>query len=170
MSETPERVQARMIAALPEFPRYGYYVKVALAGYGPDLDAEDMPATSWEDVASQIVSELNHMAEFNGEGSDIGFTAAETHYAGYQRGDDGIVQAVDAYHEALADLTRSRELSDMAANFDNERANAPLYAGRPDLWHATIYNLITEHFPLDVSRNSRLYVWECTEDPGTEES
>jgi len=44
--EKAREAQERMIAALPVFPRWGFYVKTGLAGYGPDLEPDDMPAAS----------------------------------------------------------------------------------------------------------------------------
>jgi hypothetical protein len=159
--------QARMLAALPPFPQYGFYVKTGLTGYGPDLDESDYPADSWESVATDIASELREMSEFNWTGADAEFESAERLYANDER-----LGAADTYHSALTAHMLSRELDIMAQNFAN-LANAdnpaPLYAGRPELRHARIWNLITENFPLDVSYNSRLYVWECEEAPDTEE-
>jgi hypothetical protein len=147
-----ERIQAAMIAATPAFPRYGYYVKTGLAGYGPDLDENDYPAMSWESLASEVASELSAMADFAMEGAYL---------AGDVEGD---------YQRAWQEFKRSESLAMLAAELDSERANAPLYTGRPELWHATIYSIVSARFPLDVSDNTRLYVWECsTEDPGEED-
>lgn len=137
-----EEVQARMIAALPEFPRFGYYVKTGLTGYGPDLDESDSPAGSWEGVASEISEELHHAADFAMEGAYI---------AGDMEGD---------YERAWKQFKLSENLNVKAMEFDNKRAETPLYAGRPELWHATIHSMITNEFPLDISDNSKLYVWE----------
>jgi hypothetical protein len=211
-----EAAQARMLAALPDFPRFGFYVKTGLAGYGPDLDENDFPATSWESVALELAQELSFMADFNDQGASALADEARTIYdqarehvqpwrpvrvvaivtprslrervaervtdawralRGHQpelvpepEGPDwqGIA---DTYHDADEADRLADELSTLAANFTN-LANAddpaPLYQGRPELRHARIWDLIGEHFPLDVSDNTRLYVWECAEDPGDE--
>lgn len=147
-----EEVQARMIAALPDYPQFGYYVKTGMAGYGPDLDETDMPAGSWEGAASEISEELGRAAAFAMEGAYI---------AGDMEGD---------YERAWKQFKLSEDLAAKAMAFDGKRADAPLYAGRPELWHATIYSLITNTFPLDIGDNSRLYVWECEEDPSADEN
>jgi len=176
--EKAREAQERMIAALPVFPRWGFYVKTGLAGYGPDLEPDDMPAASWEDVAGQVAWELRSAAEFSHEGAIIradqareAYDRARSDY--YVRIQAGNWQAVaDGYHEAWADLRLGWELDDLAATFEvlAETENpAPLYQGRPELRHARIWDLL-QQFPYGISRNSRLYVWECEEDPGEEGS
>jgi hypothetical protein len=167
--------QDRMVAALPGFPRFGFYVKTGLAGYGPDLEPEDMPATSWEDVALQVAGELSHMAEFNDQGASA---LADQAREAYQEASRYKITApvaetwrsiADTYHEADEARRLADELSNLAANFTNLAESedpAPLYQGRPELRHARIWDLIGEHMPMDVSHNTRLYVWECEEDPG----
>jgi len=147
-----EEAQKRMLTALPAFPEFGYYVKTGLSGYGPDLEPDDMPARSWESVASEIAWELIQAADYAMEGAYI---------AGDTEGD---------YERAWKEFKRSEFLASVAQELNNERANAPLYAGRPELWHATIHSIITARFPLDISDNTRLYVWECEENPDTDES
>lgn len=162
--------QARMLAALPAFPQYGFYVKTGLAGYGPDLDESDMPYISWEDIASAIATEFRDMAEFNGQGASATAETAETLYNDPVA--DARITALEYYRDAWKTLKLAEELDNMAMNFDNLAKTedvAPLYQGRPELRHARIWNLITEQFPYDVSYNSRLYVWECEEEPDTEE-
>jgi len=147
-----QAAQARMLAALPDFPQFGFYVHTGLAGYGPDLEDGDYPARSWEDVASQVAWELRSAADFSHEGARV-------------------VAAADLYHEAWTALRLSWELDNLAANFENlanAESPAPLYQGRPELRHARIWDLLTSQFPLNISHNSRLYVFECEEDPGEE--
>jgi len=169
-----EQAQARMLAALPEFPRWGFYVKTGLAGYGPDLDENDWPAMSWEDVALQVAEELGHMAEFNAEGASALAGQAREAYEPTMASPETVSAKAWAdiaytYHEADTARRLADDLDTLRLNFENlarEEDPAPLYRGRPELRHARIWDLITEQFPLDVSHNnSRLYVWECTEDP-----
>jgi hypothetical protein len=54
-------------------------------------------------------------------------------------------------------------------NLDSKREEAPLYKDNPALWESTLQRLINENFPLDVSHNSRLYVWDCIEHDDSEE-
>ena len=166
-----QAAQARMIAALPDFPQFGFYVHTGLTGYGPDLESDDYPARSWEDVARQVAWELRSAADFNHEGATAQADQAAEAYEAAQRGEDGVVRAADLYHEAWADLRLGWELSNLAVTFEvlaDAEDPAPLYIDRPELRHARIWDLISKKFPLDISRNSRLYVWECEEDPGEE--
>ena len=166
-----QAAQARMLAALPDFPQFGFYVHTGLAGYGPDLEDDDYPARSWEDVASQVAWELRSAADFSHEGARVLADQAKEAYEAAQRGEDGVVAAADLYHEAWTALRLSWELGNLAANFENlanAESPAPLYQGRPELRHARIWDLLTSQFPLNISHNSRLYVFECEEDPGEE--
>ena len=166
-----QAAQARMLAALPDFPQFGFYVHTGLAGYGPDLEDGDYPARSWEDVASQVAWELRSAADFSHEGATAQADQAKEAYEAAQRGEDGVVAAADLYHEAWTALRLSWELDNLAANFENlanAESPAPLYQGRPELRHARIWDLLTSQFPLNISHNSRLYVFECEEDPGEE--
>jgi hypothetical protein len=166
--------QERMLAALPGFPRFGFYVKTGLAGYGPDLEPEDMPATSWEDVALQVAGELSHMAEFNDQGASALADQAREAYEPAMASPETVSAKAWAdiaytYHEAGEARQLADDLDNLRGTFEvlAESADpAPLYQGRDDLRHARIWDLIGEHFPLDVSHNTRLYVWECDEDPG----
>jgi hypothetical protein len=165
--------QDRMVAALPGFPRFGFYVKTGLAGYGPDLEPEDMPATSWEDVALQVAGELSHMAEFNDQGASALADQAREAYEPAMASPESIPAKTWAdiaytYHEADEARRLADELGILGQNFTNLAESedpAPLYQGRPELRHARIWDLISKHMPMDVSHNTRLYVWECNEDP-----
>lgn len=142
--------QARILDMLPRYPEYGYYIKTGLAGYGPDLDETDEPVTDgWETLADVIADELARAADFAFEGAEICGTQAD------ETGN------LELYRDAWRAFKRSEELRVLAATFDNARKDAPLYAGRPELWHATIYDLTVRHFPVDVYDHSRLYIWEC---------
>ena len=160
-----ETEQARILAALPAYPQYGYYVKTGLAGYGPDLESEDYPVTDgWEALADVIAEELRNAADYAYDGASIAGDQADEQYSRVDS-DGSTVAALDLYRDAWHAFKQSGELRTLAATFDNSRKDAPLYAGRPDLWHATIYDLIGRHFPVDVYDHSRLYVWECEEAP-----
>ena len=105
-----QAAQARMLAALPDFPQFGFYVHTGLAGYGPDLEDGDYPARSWEDVASQVAWELRSAADFSHEGARVLADQAKEAYEAAQRGEDGVVAAADLYHEAWTALRLSWEL------------------------------------------------------------
>jgi hypothetical protein len=171
-----QAAQEQMLAALPDFPRFGYYVHTGLAGYGPDLEPDDYPARNWEGVASQVAWELRSAAEFNHEGAtaEAGQARATYQYASYSQDTRETADwraIAEQYHEAWADLALSWNLDNLAADFENlADADNPalLYEGRPELRHARIWDLLGR-FPYDISHNSRLYVRECEEDPGEQE-
>ncbi|TDC01136.1 hypothetical protein E1091_03455 [Micromonospora fluostatini] len=77
-------------------------------------------------------------------------------------GAEGLAESGD-FEGAWKTHKRSDALATMAHNFDNRRADAPIYVGRSDLWHDTIRRMAQEAHLRDVSDNSRLYVWECTD-------
>jgi len=159
-----EAAQARMIAALPEF-----WVHTGIAGYGPDLEPDDMPARSWEDVASQISWELDQAADFQAQGASA---MADQARDAYEHRQYVCWEAIaETYHDADEASRLADELAILKRTFDSlsdADSTAPLYEGRPELRHARIWDLISGKFPLDISDNSRLYVWECEEDPGEE--
>ncbi|GAA3751134.1 hypothetical protein [Micromonospora maritima] len=121
-----------------------WHVATGLAGYGPDGSDGYGTATDMPTLADLIRSELRDASSAEDETSR------------------SIAEAGD-YEDAWKIKTRSEELDTLAANFDNKRADAPLYAGRPDLWAETVQRLAVEKFPLDISYNTRLYVWPCEE-------
>jgi len=168
-----QAAQEAMIAALPFFPRYGFYVKTGLAGYGPDLEPDDMPAASWEDVALQIAYELGNAADFSAEDASTQADQARAAYDQANRvrnsGPYPWQHIAEAYHEADEARRLADELDNLKTEFEalaEADDPAPLYQGRPELRHARIWDLVSEQFPLDISHNSRLYVWEGEEDPG----
>jgi hypothetical protein len=168
-----EAAQARMLAALPDFPQFGFWVHTGLAGYGPDLEPDDYPARSWEAVASQIAWELNSAADFQAEGMSATADIARTAYddARVSAGPDAWRAVAEWYHTADEARRLADELGTLSMSFNNlsDADNpAPLYQGQPELRHARIWDLIERHFPLGISDNSRLYVWICEEDPGDE--
>lgn len=123
------------------------YVKVGIAGYGPDLHEEDEPYDDVQSVCEAIRYELADCIDMLAE--------------------DWIAAKVggDAEHYMAA-----RELADsletLRANLDyDKRIQAPLYAGRPESLDATMLATIDATFPLTVDTygTARLYVWEASE-------
>ncbi|MFG3710913.1 hypothetical protein [Micromonospora sp. NPDC047730] len=125
-----------------------WHVATGLVGYGPDGADGYGTAIELTDVADLIRDELRQAADSEDEGSRSEAEAAD-------------------FSEAWKLKTRAEHLSILAETFSNDRANAPLYAGKPEMWADTIETLIRQHFPLDISDRSRLYVWPCAE-PGCE--
>lgn len=171
-----EAERERQVAALIDFPEFGFYVHTGLAGYGADLEPDDMPARSWEDVASQIAWELSSAADFLYEGVSITEGQARELYdvvnANPDADADAWKQVAEQYHEADDDRRLAGELDNLRGTFEvlaRSENPPPLYDGHPELRHARIWDIITSQFPLDISDNTRLYVFECEEDPGDDE-
>lgn len=122
-----------------------YFIAYGLAGYGPEGSEGFTYATTWRNLADIVNQYLNESAGSAYETADI-------------LGDAGNYE--DAWHEHK----RSESLDNLARNFDNARADAPLYRDDPAAWDATIERMVGETFPLDVSHNTRLYVWPCEDD------
>lgn len=123
-----------------------YHVASGLTGYGPDAgNTTYRVATTAPELADEIRAELAEWADYERDGA-VGYAGAEDYKAAWF-----MAQHVD-------------EIEVMRANLDNERADAPLYQGDPDLWHETIYRLARESFPFDVDEGrSRVYAWGCEE-------
>jgi hypothetical protein len=119
-----------------------WHVAYGLAGYGPDGSDGFDSVTTWEALAFIVACRLQDSAE------------SEDMTAG------SLAESGD-FESAWHTHKRADELSVLAMNFDNKRANAPLYRDDKPAWHSTIERLAREHFPLDVTDNTRLYVWEC---------
>ena len=119
-----------------------YYVKIGLAGYGPDLDPEDEPY-ALEDLDYVLSNELSRAADY----------AEETAHALAEMGD---------FEGAWKEHVRSGSLAIHAANFSPDRRDAPLYSGDLPKWLETVKSQL-EAFPLDIGNYERLYVWEAEE-------
>ena len=125
-----------------------WHVATGLAGYGPDASDGNIATINESDaegLASAIQYELQDIADFETQNAE-----------GYAESED--------YKSAWETMKNAERLDTLAANFNNMRAQAPLYAGNPALWHETVYRMVAESFPVDYrDGNSRLYVWECSE-------
>ena len=119
-----------------------WHISSGLLGYGPMGDETETVAATLEEVADCIQYELDAWIDSQYESANA-------------------LAEMGEFEDAWNTLKRSEHLSAIRANFDNKRADAPLYAGKPQLWRDTIRRQIGELFPLDVSDNSRLYVWDC---------
>lgn len=126
-----------------------WHVASGLAGYGPDGSDGFGTATGWTQLANLLAEELDRAAEYLHEGAE-------------GAADHDKAEAWDLNKEAF-------QASTMARNFDNGRADAPLYAGNPAAWHAAVEGLVAEHFPYyydhtvgpDNSARLALYAWAC---------
>jgi hypothetical protein len=127
------------------------HVASGLAGYGPDAaDSGFIVTHNVRETAEAIRDELNAWA-------DIAYQSAEA-----------LADSGD-FEQAWAEHKRSQSLETLRMNLDSKREEAPLYKDNPALWESTLQRLINENFPLDVSHNSRLYVWDCIEHDDSEE-
>lgn len=122
-----------------------YHVASGLTGYGPEPDDGGFfPLPTLEAVSDYVRDELRVF-------SDMAYESA-----------DALADSGD-FEAAWNERKRSDALELLRSNLDNARAGAPLYAGKPALWRETLDTIIGETFPLDVSHNTRLYVWTCSE-------
>lgn len=122
-----------------------YIVDTGLPGYGPDASNDSFSiAGSWPDLADILRDELNRLAE-----SEL----------------DSAVGSADAgdYETAWNTRVHCDEMFNLADNLSNTRMDAPLYAGRPELWNETVERIVGEHFPYDVNSGLRLYCWQSDE-------
>jgi hypothetical protein len=119
-----------------------YILAYGLPGYGPDASDDNFSvATTWRDVADEARRMLSESAD--------------------QAGDTAVSYAdAGQYEDAWKIRAKADTLYNLADSFDNKRANAPLFRGRPDTWNRAIQSMVEEHFPYDVADNCRLYVWE----------
>ena len=134
-----------VITEIPDQESIRYFIAYGLAGYGPSGEDGYAYADTWRNLADTVNQYLRESAD-------------EQHEAAHAIASDG------DYEEAWTSILRSEELSAKAASFDNARENAPLYRDDPKLWEDTIKRMTGETFPLDVSHNTRLYVWPCEDD------
>ncbi|TKK84612.1 hypothetical protein FDA94_28705 [Herbidospora galbida] len=124
-----------------------WHIAHGLAGYGPDGADGYNTATEISGsggLADQISDELDRDAE-----SAHGLIRTE--------GEAG------NFKEAFEAWELHDKLTTLSLNFSIRREDAPLYKDDKPLWERTVLRLVAENFPLDVSDNSRMYVWECTE-------
>jgi len=124
-----------------------YHVATGLAGYGPDAADSDGFATfeSLADALSYARDDLSAFIDFAHDGAH-GFAS---------QGD---------FESAWNEVVRMEDLENWQANLDPARANAPLY--RDDsAAYAAMQAEQAAQFPRDVSHNTRLYLWDCAEDP-----
>lgn len=120
-----------------------WYVASGIPGYGPELEPEDEGFESLSDALAYARDELSTFVDM----------AHETaHYLGEQGDFEAAWRQVE--------LMESLEL--LRANLDPARASAPLY--RDDAAaYAALQASQAAGFPVDVSHNTRLYLWEGDE-------
>jgi hypothetical protein len=122
-----------------------YHCESGLQGYGPD--ATDEGFTVFEDLEQALEAAREELSAF-----------AEMAYEDAQ----ALAESED-YESAWKELKRSEELETLRANFSTERKSAPLYVDNSQAWKEELERL-ADMFPLDVSHNARLYLWQCDED------
>jgi hypothetical protein len=127
-----------------------WLVRYGLVGYGPEGE-NATPADTLEGLADVLCDELSRAAD-------------RAHETAHTLADAG------EYESAWGEIKRSEGLAILSANFDPARASAPLYAGDPAAWRATIERMVAESFPCDVGEYERLYVWEGDADEWRDEA
>lgn len=128
-----------------------WHCESGLAGYGPD--ASNGPFTVHTDdtdgirgLVESIGEELRTWADYERDGA----------HALAESGD---------YESAWNTLMDAHALDNLSYNFDNRRADAPLFKGHADDWPRHVRDvMIPEHFPHPVDEGrSNVYVWQCSE-------
>ncbi len=123
------------------------HIASGLAGYGPDASDSDGFTTTHtvRETAEAIREKLSIWA-------DNAYESAEA------------LADAGQFEEAWTEHRRVGAMNVLRMNLDGIRAESPLYKSRDsEAWDTTLARLISENFPLDVSPNSRLYVWDCSE-------
>ena len=124
-----------------------YHVATGLAGYGPDAADSDGFAT-FESLADALDYARSELSTF------IDMAHESAHMFG----------ASEQYKDAWTEILRCEDLELWQANLDPARKDAPLY--RDDsAAYAAMQAEQAAQFPRDVSYNTRLYLWDCAEDP-----
>lgn len=121
-----------------------WHVATGLAGYGPDGADGYASATDAREIASALVSELDSAADFNYESAE------------------SLADPGKDYEAAWRTMKLGEALTALSANLDyDKRATAPLYVNDPAALDMTIMGIVASEFPLDITHNTRLYVWQC---------
>ena len=127
-----------------------WLVAYGIDGYGPDGPDNCRIATDLQSLCDILADELARSAD---AAEDIAHTLADP-----ERGSD--------YAGAWAEHVRAEGLANLADCLDySRRAAAPAYANDPAALADTLWQLIGERFPVEVSPSDSLYVWEA--DPET---
>jgi hypothetical protein len=145
------------------------HVESGLAGYGPENDDGFYPYANATEAASAASSELETFIDMAHEVASI---AAD--FAQRARDEDNDTLELDQLREYLQESKRADELDILARNLDSDaRAKAPIFLEDSALLESTMRAVIEGYVdnggnvhtgaPWDVSYNTRLYVWECSE-------
>jgi hypothetical protein len=122
-----------------------WHIASGLAGYGPDGTDGYSTATDMQNLAYSVAEELQSFAGYNDDSARC------------------LAEAGD-YKEAWQTMMLAESLSALFHNLDyDKRLQAPLYVNDAAALDASIERIVEETFPLDVSYNTRLYVWQCDE-------
>jgi hypothetical protein len=119
----------------------GWIAAYGIPGYGPD--ASDSGYYESETLTG-LADDLKRMLE---ESAD-------------SEGDSAVMYAESGdYETAWNTRQRADAMYNLAANLNNDRQHAPLYAGKPELWAETLERIVGENFPYDVNNSTRIYAW-----------
>ncbi len=131
------------VAGSDEIQSAHYHVQSGLAGYGPDCDEN---TATFENLSEALDYARDEFLV----------------YIDMLDGDMRQLASQGDYEESWRTFEFIERLEFLRANLDPRRANAPLY--RDDAAaYAALQESQADEFPHDVSHNSRLYLWTCTE-------
>ena len=125
-----------------------WYVKIGFAGYGPDLDCEDVGDDTFAGMLETVRWELDSIA-------DCEHDAAE----GYA--DSGDFETAWKTHKLIETFDALRQ------NLDREtRRRAPLYVDNLAGLDESLATIVAHTFPLEIEivGSRQLYVWEVNTD------
>lgn len=124
------------------------YVKTGLPGYGPDLDENDIghdPADI-RAICDDIRQELDILGDMLNDHAEVAAEAGD-------------------YETAWKTHKRGQELETLSMTLDHgRRQHAPLYRDDPAALDDALQRTVDKMFPLDVSDQVRLYVWDAETD------
>lgn len=132
----------------PRLESSHWHVATGLQGYGPESDEFGFP--TFEDSDDGLIELVDEVHRILDEFSEWEFESADA------LGESG------QFEDAWKTRKHSDELDTLARNWSNDRRSAPAYAGDPALWSDWVRSNL-DAFPIDVSFNTRLYVWDCVE-------
>jgi hypothetical protein len=127
----------------------GYSIYWAMRGYLPE--GEVYYAETPQELAELLAQELNDAADYLAETADM---------AGER----------EDYREAWLTHKAAEQADILRRNLDNDRQNAPVYRGKPELWAETIMQIARDEFPASFHGMSASLCWDyCEEIPADDE-
>lgn len=142
-----------------------FHVSHGLAGYGPDVDENTPTFTTLGAALEYARDELSTDVDMAHEDAHALALHASQYHATWKLDrsrEDMQRMALDHYADAWRELERVEAIELLRANLDPARSSAPLYVNDAAAC-AALQEEQAAGFPVDVSPNSRLYLWSCDE-------